>query len=281
MSGLSEIIPKEPHLIIDLARNAGIDVSDWSNFRGGIRRAASNPKYCYDWSFIESKKVIVLNLWYALMEERDGTIVQNFNMRDVAREFGHIPDKAILGKRAIKMDLAIQEAVTDNLPVRVIVLEGSRRGVDQPETEASRVKKRLLDPVPWTVTNYDQNTGYCTVTRGVHPNHFADQFSIPHEPEQPAERHKASGYVFDRNPDVRRRVLQRAKGKCEWCGDIGFTMADGRVYLETHHVIPLAEHGADTESNVVALCPNHHRVAHYGANKSEMREMLLRRKNGH
>jgi len=46
------------------------------------------------------------------------------------------------------------------------VLEGARRGVDQPKTEASRVKKRLLDPMTWAVTHCDWSNGYCMVTRG-------------------------------------------------------------------------------------------------------------------
>jgi len=279
MTALSELVPRDQHLIIDLARDAGVDVSDWSNFKGGKRKAASNPKYCYEWSFVEPNKVVVLNLWYASMEERDGKIVQDFNMRKVAHEYGEIPGKAVWGKRALKMDSAIQEAVRNNLPVRVVVLEGARRGVDQPKTEASRVEKRLLDPVTWAVTKYDWKTGNGTVTRGAFPERFADQFSIFQEQEQPAEKRAVSGHVFVRSSEVRRRVLERAGGKCEWCSEPGFLMADGRVYLETHHVVPLAELGSDTESNVVGLCPNHHREAHHGANSSKMRETLFERQN--
>lgn len=33
----------------------------------------------------------------------------------------------------------------------------------------------------------------------------------------------------------------------------------GRPYLESHHVIWLADDGADTIENAVALCPNCHR----------------------
>jgi 5-methylcytosine-specific restriction protein A len=277
MSVLSEIIPKDRQLVIDLARAAGVDVSDWGNFKGGKKKAASNPKYCYEWSFVEPKKVVVLNLWFASMQEHDGTIVQNFNMREIAHQFGQIPGKAVWGKRAVKMDRAIQEAVRGNLPIRVVVLEGARRGVDHPKTEASRVEKRLLDPVAWAVTGYDWSSGHCTVTRGAHPDHFADQFSIRRESEQQVEQRAVSGYAFVRSPDVRRHVLQRAEGKCEWCAQPGFIMPDGRVFLETHHVIPLAETGFDTEDNVVALCPNHHREAHHGANRSEMRKILLDR----
>jgi 5-methylcytosine-specific restriction protein A len=279
MSALSELVPKHQHLIIDLAREAGVDVSDWSNFKGGKGKAASNPKYCYEWSFVEPKKVVVLNLWYASMEERDGAIVQDFNMREVAREYGQIPGKAVWGKRALKMDIAIQEAVRNSLPVRVVVLEGSKRGVDQPKTEASHVEKRLLDPITWAITKYDWKTGNGTVTRGAYPDRFADQFSISSEQDHPAEKRTVSGHAFVRNAEVRTRVLLRAGGKCEWCLELGFITADGRVYLETHHIVPLAERGADTERNVVGLCPNHHREAHHGANSSKMRAALLGRLN--
>jgi 5-methylcytosine-specific restriction protein A len=43
--------------------------------------------------------------------------------------------------------------------------------------------------------------------------------------------------------------------------------------LETHHIIPLSEEGEDIEENVIALCPNDHRRAHFE------RESLLTRVN--
>jgi 5-methylcytosine-specific restriction protein A len=49
MSELSEIAPTALQRIIDLVSAAGVDVSDWGNFKGGIAKAASNPKYCYEW----------------------------------------------------------------------------------------------------------------------------------------------------------------------------------------------------------------------------------------
>jgi 5-methylcytosine-specific restriction protein A len=58
---------------------------------------------------------------------------------------------------------------------------------------------------------------------------------------------------------------------------LGFLMADGGIYLETHHVIPLSEGGPDIDSNVAALCPNHHREAHFGKMRNEMRQELLQR----
>jgi 5-methylcytosine-specific restriction protein A len=71
---------------------------------------------------------------------------------------------------------------------------------------------------------------------------------------------------FVRDPDVIAEALFRAKGQCEECKkDAPFIRkSDGRPYLEVHHKIPLANGGKDTIDNVVAVCPNCHRKAHFG-----------------
>lgn len=72
--------------------------------------------------------------------------------------------------------------------------------------------------------------------------------------------------VFIRDPDVVAEALLRASGKCEECASPApfIRKADGHPYLEVHHKIPLAGGGRDTMDNVLALCPNCHRKAHYG-----------------
>jgi 5-methylcytosine-specific restriction protein A len=80
-------------------------------------------------------------------------------------------------------------------------------------------------------------------------------------PERGAGR---SGAGYRRDDAVRDFVLRRARGKCEYCEALGFEMADGSRYLEAHHVISLSSDGPDTVENVIALCPSHHREAHYG-----------------
>lgn len=269
MSKLDEIAPKQRLLLMDLVKEAGVDVSDWANCKGGVAKAAANPKYCYEWSFIEPGKVVVFNLWHDQMEESDGEIItRKLNIRDFAGKRKG-PEK----RRGLKMDKAIQTALVDKLPIRVVVLGGRRRNINNPTEKPSQVSKRLLDPVPWSVTAYDSKTGECTLTRGIH--RFVDQFSIKQEPEQQPERRAVSGHAFIRSPIVRENVLLRAKGKCEWCGESGFVTAAGGVFLETHHVISLSDGGSDTETNVAALCPNHHREAHHGSNRDEMQKELL------
>ncbi len=276
MSALDEIQPRSHARVMDLVRDAGVDVSDWANVKGGEDNAAANPKYCYEWSFVRPATVVVLNLWYAGMQELEGTIMQELNLRDSAQRYARA-GKRIWEKRAINMDLAIQAAFRGALPVRVIVCEGQMRDSNDMEADASHVERRFLDPLPWAITTYDWNTGRCEVTRGAPPSPYADQFALLEEEQQPGTRRTVVADAFVRSAEVRRRVLDRAMGKCEWCSEPGFKMADGRTFLETHHIIPLADGGSDVVKNVAALCANHHREAHHGALKGQMQRELLER----
>lgn len=67
----------------------------------------------------------------------------------------------------------------------------------------------------------------------------------------------------ERDPFVSEYVKRRAHGICDLC-DLPAPFKDkkGRPYLESHHVIWLANDGADTIENAVALCPNCHRKMH-------------------
>jgi len=48
------------------------------------------------------------------------------------------------------------------------------------------------------------------------------------------------------------------------------------MYLETHHVIPIADDGADSIDNVIALCANCHREGHHGARAPELVKKFTR-----
>lgn len=72
--------------------------------------------------------------------------------------------------------------------------------------------------------------------------------------------------VFLRDFGVVEAARQRAAGRCEHCKNVApFLTGAGLPYLEVHHVIPLSQDGADRLENVLALCPNCHRKAHFGA----------------
>ncbi|WP_288107411.1 HNH endonuclease signature motif containing protein [Limnobacter sp.] len=260
---------------MDVVAEAGIDVSDWSNYARGAKSPAANPAYCYSWTFAEPGRFVLLNLWYVELKEADGTIFQDMNYRELATQFERSKEKSAWGRRAREVDLALQLAWREKLPVKVVICDGQRRDIADPYSEASKVERRVLDNQLWAVTDYDWSTGAATVTRGASPEPYLDQFSVlPLSNETPVRTPRLVE-VPGRSADVRRQALRRAKGCCQWCKEPGFCMPNGRVFLETHHVVPLSEGGIDTLANVVALCANHHREAHYGEKKSAMRERLL------
>jgi hypothetical protein len=89
------------------------------------------------------------------------------------------------------------------------------------------------------------------------------------------DRTKSESWSYARDPGVRTAVLRRANGMCELCGKLGFTKADGTLYLESHHVIALAKDGADRPTNVIALCPDDHREAHFGVRSEELERRMI------
>jgi predicted HNH restriction endonuclease len=93
------------------------------------------------------------------------------------------------------------------------------------------------------------------------------------------EKIPVSGVVYARDTRVRREVLLRAKGKCELCGKQGFLQRNAERYLEAHHIIALANDGADRTNNVIALCPEHHREAHFGMRRNELEKEMIAKLN--
>jgi hypothetical protein len=84
------------------------------------------------------------------MHEQDGDIYQDLNYRTLAQQSGRRdPSVGVRAKRARRMDMAFQLAANRRLPVRVIVVDGTRRGEDGADT--SDVQRRMLDIVRWSV----------------------------------------------------------------------------------------------------------------------------------
>jgi 5-methylcytosine-specific restriction endonuclease McrA len=88
-------------------------------------------------------------------------------------------------------------------------------------------------------------------------------------------RRSVSSISYSRDPRIRDEVVRRAGGRCELCRTVGFVCADGTHYLEAHHIIALANEGADRLTNVIALCPEHHREAHFGKRRDELERKMI------
>lgn len=267
---LDGLKPTEHARVIDLVETTGIDIGDWSNFAGGAQKAATNPKYCYEWAFVQAGRAVVANLWHREMHEESSqvAVVMRLKNRD---EF-----KGVRKNRLERLHDALLHARDNDLPLRVIINAGSMTEADHDDVRSDRVTARRLDLMPWHVASYDDSSGTWTLYRGPGDRGSVDQFDST-TVAQDVQRRTAITNTFVRKPEVRQAALRRAGGRCEHCGDIGFIMLDGMVFLETHHVIPLSEGGPDAVSNVAALCPNHHREAHFGAKRAAIRQKLISR----
>lgn len=274
MAALLDLQPKDRHHVFDLVEEAGFDVTDWIESFKKPSGYKANPKYCYEWSFIQPGKLVILNQWYSAMREEDGKIVQRNNFRADAEYHRTVTRKSAWAKRAQRLDDALQTALRDNLPVRVIINDGNQRNRNDPELRPSQVTARELDPVPWTISEYDWNSGQHELTRGIFAQPCVDQFDLDLADKAEPQRAEVTSNPFIRDPAVRRRVLLRSKGICELCGRPGFEMVSGAIYLETHHVVPLAAGGPDHDTNVVALCADDHRRAHFAVDRDDIGNRL-------
>jgi predicted restriction endonuclease len=70
---------------------------------------------------------------------------------------------------------------------------------------------------------------------------------------------------------IGRWVKRQQRYRCQICSALGrspiaFEDRNGDGFAEAHHVIPVSQGGAGLLShlNIMVLCPNHHRQAHYG-----------------
>lgn len=79
-----------------------------------------------------------------------------------------------------------------------------------------------------------------------------------------------------RSAALKAYVRKRADGVCEGCGsDAPFSTKDG-PFLECHHIFRLADGGPDHPQNVIALCPNCHRRAHYSKDRKAFNDQLAK-----
>jgi 5-methylcytosine-specific restriction protein A len=278
MATKDSLKPKDNPRVIDLVAAAGVDVTPWSHSKKGpVRVPASNPAYCYEWTFVEPGKLVVLSLWYDELLEDAISISYELNPKRWSKKLSSVDgitssQRSAGSKRAARIEEAIAYAYANGLPVRAIIGDGERRNLSDPKSRAaSRMQLRLLDPEPWRVASYDSKSGDVKLVRGGAPR-FADQFST--EVAALRKQKEVTGNVWERDRRVRDAVLRRAKGFCELCGKAGFRTSAGETYLETHHVVSLSDRGEDSTRNVVALCPNDHREAHYSERRQDIRNAL-------
>jgi 5-methylcytosine-specific restriction enzyme A len=261
---LATLRPAAKPTVYKLVEQAGLDVSDWSKRKEQTLSPASNP----NWAFMQDEQQIVVNIWFDEIFISASKICVRMTARENSKNL-----TGVRKSRALELDRVIETAFTNSLPIRTIILEGRKRGKELASQTPSVVSARKLDTGPWYVLSYESGTGESLIARG-DPTSFVDQYSAKSVRNGTPQRVPVTGEVFQRDRRVRDAALERASGFCEYCGCRGFPTSNNGIYLETHHIIPLSEGGADNLTNVAALCADHHRQAHVGINANEIRIAL-------
>jgi 5-methylcytosine-specific restriction enzyme A len=256
MSKLSELKPNKKERVCDLLERAGVKVE-------------RNRFFLSKCAFDKDEK-IVLNFWYGKQIKQQGeNIIVKWPLPTTTKE---------ASPRMRTVHNAIKSAIEKNLKIRIIVLDGKMA------KKGSKVYKRSLDPMAWSVKTYNEKTGKCVLMRDIHPDNGSrikkesaidDLSDVPEGNDFP-DRAKVIAHIIKRDNRVRAHALKRAKGRCEYCRVQGFRPTNGGFYVEAHHIIALCDSGRDTVDNVIALCPQHHRQAHYGANAESMESEFIR-----
>jgi hypothetical protein len=272
---IQSLKPAEHLRIYDLVREAGVDVSDWANYKRP-NFPQTNPKYCYEWAFEAHDRVVVC-LWFEEMQPEGTAVFQKLNYREIAASRRHW--NKTQRERAAVMDHAIQFSRIKKVPIRVIVVDGSRRN-DADDESRSVVERRFLDPEPWHVAAYDAD-GNCRLQRG----HFAP---AP-ETFSPDEITGAGTYSEGALGETTTKTRERSKRLRDLARDhFSKQSRDGRLHcavcnwapptalqltgpiVEIHHGLGISKYPTDGRAltleeavqHLTPLCPNCHRIAH-------------------
>jgi hypothetical protein len=280
MSLPPELTPRVKSLVMDLAAQAGIDVSDWSNYGKGDVAPGANPAYCYEWALKEPGKLVLCNLWSKQMLSVAGEIEQHLVLldTDTQRE-----TNSTRRARRDRMATLLTEAYRTPLPVRVIVLDGKTR--DKAKDGKTHVRYRALDPVSWVVMSAETTKGRFVLRRGAQlPTRGEEVADLPGVPEGAKKRIVVNAY--ERDPTSKPRCLKRWGTRCMVC-DFDFASVYGELgagFIHVHHLRPIHTVGElyvlDPENDLRPVCPNCHAMLHRQNDVlaiEELRRMLRRR----
>ena len=266
MKTREDLRPTQKPLVMDILKSLDMDVSKWADMKGGAARAASNPKYCYNWSFRQPGEFFVVCLWYKGLKQKGAKLFFEVNSTG-KRTHRTEPGSSTWNKRSDDFDQSLWLAYSHQLPLRVIVVEG----------DGGSVRARLLDEALWAVTEYDIATSKCTIVRGAEPvpvSINADDIELAGFEGQERKR-----FVQHRRREnsMRRHKIEDALAKagklvCE-VPKCEFDFAKrygplGKGYAQVHHLVPL--HRAPKTGRKVTLkdlaivCANCHAMIHAG-----------------
>lgn len=236
----------------------------------------------YDWCYRDDEtRTYLVNIWHKDLLEHNSDVY----FIDRSSEWADKnKDRALPVQlnRASAVSSLIQTAYYQKAALRVAILDGVH--AMEGNREASSANKRELDAVLWYPHHKDGDRRIWVIRDKPQDPDFDPaaedreyQESKGNPPPIPPKKIESTcTTIFERDSEVVKAVKRRAvDGLCELCRNSGFKTASGGFYLEAHHVIPLNCGGPDDERNVVAICANDHRRAHFSEDRHEIRDTLI------
>lgn len=209
-------------------------------------------------------------------------MAQVCDLLDAAAAFAKIPPLALIAVREISGEINRKAWIKGVPPgTRETVIDCSRNHQFS-ENDIKSIKQSLI-----VLKEYGNRAAWAKVNETIPSKELLKAFKESNRiieldaindlyiGSDTPEKQTRTATSYQRDWRVRKRVQDNAAGKCELCGKRGFSRSDGSIYLETHHIIALAQDGADRISNVIALCADHHREAHFGASKDELEKTMI------
>ena len=253
--------PSGKRTVMELVEEAGIDVNDWRYVDGRpYPTPASNPNYCYDWSFGSPQQGYVLCVWHRSLGERKGRVVYECDsgthtrrLREELARSGLTETQRRSVLKRVRRSEAFEAAVKDSFysgrPLKLILNLGNIQEAEEIADAKASVSERELDGEQWFVHSWSDGDGL--IVRGERPQTLADgpgKDELP--PGSPGEDDVwREGQIRVRRgqAEFRAKLLDAYGRKC------AVTRTLLEPLLEAAHIVPHAEQTDYRETNGLLL----------------------------
>ena len=277
---LNRLRPTESPRVVDLLKEAGVDVTAWGiNKKKEVIDPYTNTYRNSKWTFGGGHDPIVVCFWWEDIALAGKKIFLGGDARGKANEWSN---KLADGQKsrgeasrlrpkinkAQDVDRAMSEAYLRRKPVRVAILDGFSANVEDAATLSSSASKRLLDKAPWFVHSYNP-TGRYELVRDV-----PMPVLVPKDPfdgaSDPAEDYGFQKFIDDSDISetekealIKARVGQgyfRQELMKRWKGGCAVTDCREPSMLLASHIVPWSKCSTRAErlspANGLLLTPN-------------------------
>lgn len=277
---LNGLRPTESLRVVDLLKEAGVDVTAWGiNKKKEVIDPYTNTYRNSKWTFGGGHEPIVACFWWEDIALTEKKIFLNGDARGKANEWSNKLADGQKSKgeasrlrpkinKAQDVDRAMSEAYLRRKPVRVVILDGFSANVEDAATSSSSASKRLLDKAPWFVHSYNP-TGRYELVRDV-----PMPVVVPKDPfdgaDDPAEDYEFQKFIDDsaiseteKEALIKARVGQgyfRQELMKRWKGGCAVTDCIEPSMLLASHIVPWSKCSTRAErlspANGLLLTPN-------------------------